>query len=84
METIAPTGVQASIFAIFSDLIPKELVNLDYGMDDRPGHPIDSFLVRGSKFSIGRWRPSPLPGFTFEHLDLRLDLTPKTVSPKSW
>ena len=51
------------------------------GRDEPPAHPIDSFSIRGSKIAIGRWRPSPLPGFKLEHLDLRLDLIPKTGQP---
>ena len=42
---------------------PKELVNLNHGRDDRPGRPIDSFSVRGSKFSI--WGSIPVPALAF-------------------
>jgi len=77
MGTIAPTGFQASIFVIFLDLIP-ETGEPNHGSDEPPAHPIDSFAVRGSKIAIGRWGPSSLPGFKLEHLDLRLDLMPKT------
>ena len=77
MGTIAPTGFQASIFVIFLDLIPKT-GQPNRGREDRPGRPIDTFPVQGSKIAIGRWGPSPLPGFKLEHLDLRLDLTPKS------
>ena len=59
----------------------KKLVNLDHGRDEPPAHPIDAFPVQGSKIAIGRWGPSPLPGFTLEHLDLGLDLIPKTGQP---
>jgi len=66
METIAPTWLQAAIFVIFLDLIPKT-GQPNHGRDEPPAHPIDSFVVRGSKIAIGRWGPSPLPGSTFEH-----------------
>ena len=45
------------------------------GRDDRLGRPIDSFTARGSKIAIGRWRPSPLPGFTPQ--------PPNTPSPEN-
>jgi len=46
----------------------KSLGNLNRGGDEPPAHPMDSFLFWGSRISIGRWGPSPLPGFTPEHL----------------
>jgi hypothetical protein len=45
----------------------KKLENLNRGRDDRPGRPIDTFPVQGSKIAIGRWGPSPLPRFKREH-----------------
>jgi len=45
----------------------KKLENLNRGRDEPPAHPIDSFVVRGSKIAIGRWGPSPLPRFKREH-----------------
>ena len=50
----------------------KKLVNLNRGRDDRPGRPIDTFPVQGSKIAIGRWGPSPLPGFKLEHSSILL------------
>jgi hypothetical protein len=61
-----PYRVSSSIFVIFLDLIP-ETGQPNRGRDDRPGRPIDTFPVQGSKIAIGRWGPSSLPVFTFEH-----------------
>ena len=58
--------------------------NLNRGRDEPPAHPIDSFSIGGIEIAIGRWGPSPLPGFKLEHLDLRLDLIPKIGKLKSW
>ena len=56
---------------------PKKLLALNHGRDDRPGRPIDSFSVRGSKFSIGGSIPVRAfafreGGFSLAYLNFRI------------